>query len=82
MSILIYKRCSLNLGSNRGIKKGMMEYNVVISPVCFCLPLETYHIRLSSIINIIIPELFESSEKITDRNYTVVTCRTAGDSTI
>jgi hypothetical protein len=45
--------------------------------VCFCLdPLsQTYHIRLSSIINIIMPELFEFSEKITDRNSMVVTCR-------
>jgi hypothetical protein len=44
-----------------------------------CLPQrETYHIRLSSTINIIIPELFEFSEKITDKNGTVVTCRIIG----
>jgi hypothetical protein len=44
-----------------------------------CLPQrETYHICLSSTINIIIPELFEFSEKITDKNGTVVTCRIIG----
>jgi hypothetical protein len=62
---------------NRGIKQGVKTL------VCFCLPLETYHTRLSSITRIIIDaELFEFSEKIIDRDSTVVTCRIIGMSNL
>ena len=58
------------MNSNRGIKQG--DYN----PGMLLSPLETYHIHLSSTTNIIILcRIIEFSEKIIDRNSTIVTCR-------